>query len=492
MSSEQPDYYRILGVSPQDPLETIKAAYKKAQKQAAGNSKTAQQLIHAAYEVLADPDRRAIYDELLHEARQQDLHISLELSRDTLTISDQEQLLYMLVEVTADQQQADQKKHRPLNLCFVIDRSTSMKGERLNRVKQAASLIFEKLTPDDIISLVSFSDRAEVVIEATNNSNLRLLQSRINSIIPSGGTEMYQGLRAAHTQLDAVDLAQHNNHLILLTDGHTYGDEAECLALAEKLAAKSIGISAFGIGTEWNDTFLDKLVTPSGGHSNYIETPEQVLKFLQERVQGLGNIHARNVRLVSHFSQAATISYGLKISPFTQPLALSDEVMLGNLEGRAPLTFLLEVRVTPQPREARVRLPLEITADLSATAGNPQEKSYRTDAQCLVLAEAPAAEEASPFLTKAVRIMTLYRLNEKAWSEAQLGNIDQATRRMQHLTTRLLEAGETRLARQAQLEVNRLNHMGTMSLEGRKTIKYGTRALIDATLKLDQVGTGSK
>jgi hypothetical protein len=198
------------------------------------------------------------------------------------------------------------------------------------------------------------------------------------------------------------------------------------------------------------------------------------------------------VRLVSHFSQAATISCGLKISPFTQPLALSDEVMLGNLEGRAPLTFLLEVRVTPQPREARVRLPLEITADLSATAGNPQEKSYRTDAQCLVLAEAPAAEEASPFLTKAVRIMTLYRLNEKAWSEAQLGNIDQATRRMQHLTTRLLEAGETRLARQAQMEVNRLNHLGTMSLEGRKTIKYGTRALIDATLKLDHVETGSK
>jgi hypothetical protein len=30
-----------------------------------------------------------------------------------------------------------------------------------------------------------------------------------------------------------------------------------------------------------------------------------------------------------------------------------------------------------------------------------------------------SGQEASPFLTKAVRIMTLYRLNEKAWADAQ-------------------------------------------------------------------------
>ncbi|MFO7537723.1 MAG: VWA domain-containing protein [Chloroflexota bacterium] len=487
MNSEQPDYYRILGVSPQDSQATIRAAYKQARKAAQTGGTTEQQLLQTAYEVLSDPDRRAVYNDLLQEAQQPSLEISLDLSRDTLSVSDQEQLIYMLVEVASDQQKDNQQGQRPLNLCFVVDRSTSMRGERLLRVKEAANLLFAKLTPEDVVSLISFSDRADVVIAATNNSNLRLLQNRVNTINPSGGTEIYQGLSAAEQQLSSVNLARYNNHLILLTDGHTYGDENQCLELAQQMAKKGIGISAFGIGTEWNDQFLDNLVAPSGGCSDFIETPEQVLQHLQERIQGLGTVHARNMRLLSHFSQMATISYGLKIAPYTQPLDLStDEIKLGNLEGRSPLSFLLEVRIAPQPRESRVRLPLELVADMGRTDVDDQEKSYKTDAQCLVLAEVPAQETPSPYLTKAVRIMTLYRMNEKAWADAQAGNMDQATRRMNHLTTRLLEAGETRLARQTQMEASRLAHIGTMSLEGRKTIKYGTRALINEALKLEE------
>jgi Ca-activated chloride channel homolog len=485
MSGEQPDYYHILGISPQSSLETIRAAYQRAKRTVPADSQTARQLLETAYEVLSDPERRAVYDDLLQEVRQPDLQINIGLSRDTLSVSDQEQLIYMLVEVTADQQQKDQQNQRPLNLCFVIDRSTSMNGERLQRVKEASIHIFEKLTPKDVVSLVSFSDRADVVIAATNNTNLRQLRSRINSINSSGGTEIYHGLAAAYQQLNTVNLSRYNNHLILLTDGHTYGDEEQCLQLAQKMATRGIGLSAFGIGTEWNDQFLDSLVAPSGGRSDFIETAEQVLQYLQERIQGLGTVHARNVRLLSHFSQTAQIAYGLKITPFAQPLALpSNEIKLGDLEGRSPLSFLLEVRVAPQPHETRIRLPLELLVDMGGTAVKSQTKSYRADAQCLVLAKASSQEIPSPYLAKAVRIMTLYRLNEKAWADAQAGNLDQATQRMNHLTTRFLEAGETRLAQQTQMEVNRLAHVGTLSLEGRKAIKYGTRALINETLKL--------
>jgi hypothetical protein len=56
---------------------------------------------------------------------------------------------------------------------------------------------------------------------------------------------------------------------------------------------------------------------------------------------------------------------------------------------------------------------------------------------------------------------------------------------MRHLSTRLLEAGETQLAQQATQEVERLTNAGTMSLEGRKRLKYGTRALIDRQSPLD-------
>lgn len=488
MSNEQPDYYRVLGVTPQAPLETIQAAFKRLQKKAkttdTADTIATYETLKTAYEVLSNPQRRAVYDSLLQETRQPGLLVNLDLSRDTLSVSDQDQLIYLLVEVTTGSQADEQQNQRPLNLSFVIDRSTSMKGDRIRYVKEAAGLIFDKLAPQDMVSLISFSDRADVIIPTTSNTNYKLLHNRVNAILPSGGTEIYHGLSAAYNQLIQNNLAHYNNHLILLTDGHTYGDEAQCLQLAQKMAEQSIGISAFGIGAEWNDQFLDKLVSASGGHSDFIETPDQVLTYLQERIQGLGTIHGRNIRLVNRFPKLATLSYGFKLSPFTQPLdLLPDEIKLGDLEGRSALSFLLEVRITAQPRETRLRLPIELLATMS---GSTQEKRYKTEAQCLVLSEAPAAENPSSYLMKAVRIMNMYRMNEKTWSEIEAGNLDQATRRMRHLTTRLLEAGETRLAQQAQMEAERLSRLGTMSLEGRKSIKYGTRALINVTMELSQ------
>jgi hypothetical protein len=76
----------------------------------------------------------------------------------------------------------------------------------------------------------------------------------------------------------------------------------------------------------------------------------------------------------------------------------------------------------------------------------------------------------------------MYRLNEKALDEVDAGQLESATKRMKHLTARLLEAGQTRLAQQAHLEGERLANMGTLSLEGRKKLKYGTRALLAQTI----------
>jgi hypothetical protein len=89
-------------------------------------------------------------------------------------------------------------------------------------------------------------------------------------------------------------------------------------------------------------------------------------------------------------------------------------------------------------------------------------------------------------IVEAVRVMNMYRMNEKVWEEVEAGRLDVATTRMQHLSTRLLEAGETALAHQAHQEMNRIANAGTMSLEGRKKLKYGTRALINKTQNKNQ------
>jgi len=479
------DYYRILGVDREATAVVIQQAYEALIADIPAELRTIDnptyQRVISAYEVLNDPSRRATYDSLLIETSDPILKVAVQASREKVPILGSPQLLYLLVDVRPPEQES--KSNLPLNLALAIDRSTSMNGARLERVKAAVNLIIDQLGPEDVLSVVSFSDRAEIVLPASNINNKVALSAKIRNMQASGGTEIYHGLAAGVSQLRQVPLNKYLNHLILLTDGHTYGDVNKCLELAQETASQGIGFSAFGIGSEWNDQFLDKLVSPSGGRSDYIEQPEQIITFLQNRINGLGDVYAQNVRLQLDFPSTLNLSYGFKLVPFAQPLHPDrHEIKLGNIEGRAPLKFLLEINLLPQAIETRINIPINIIADIPSQ--QKMGKTYKTNFQLYVLSD-PPPEEPPMDLLKAVRVLNMYRLNEKVWNEVEAGQLETATRRMRHLTTRLLEAGETKLAQQAHSETIRLTNMEQLSEEGRKRLKYGTRAMFTGKLDID-------
>src|SRR5678816_192297 len=88
---------------------------------------------------------------------------------------------------------ADQKKVRrtPLNLAVVLDRSGSMTGAKIEKARQAAMGLVDRLAPDDIFSFISYSDRAEVVFSAQEVEDKEALKSRIARIQPGGSTALY-------------------------------------------------------------------------------------------------------------------------------------------------------------------------------------------------------------------------------------------------------------------------------------------------------------
>jgi Ca-activated chloride channel family protein len=409
------------------------------------------------------------------------LDIKVVGSRQAIAALDFAQLLYLLVDIRPPRQMKIEQ--RPLNLCLVIDRSTSMKGERLDRVKAAATRLLEKLGPEDLLSIISFSDRAEIVVPSSNVENKSALIAQVRSIMASGGTEIYQGLRAGVIELSKVTLKDKTNYLILLTDGHTYGDDEACLKLAQKIATQGIGLSAFGIGADWNDQFLDELVSPSSGQSAFIESANQVFEFLQNRINGLGLVYAQNLRLLSEFPMGISLKSGFKVAPFAQPIQTDkNDFRLGAIEGRAPLSVLLEFKIEPQLPGRNINLPLNLTSDIPAYS--VQNYISKNSYELAVVQEEPKINP-PPELANAVQALNLYRLNEKVWEEVEVGDLSQATTRMRRLTTRLLEAGHTQLAQQAYAESERLANMGTLSVEGRKRLKYGTRSLITQTVNVE-------
>jgi len=85
-----------------------------------------------------------------------------------------------------------------------------------------------------------------------------------------------------------------------------------------------------------------------------------------------------------------------------------------------------------------------------------------------------------------VQAMNFHRMSEVAWKDIKSGDIERATSRLNLLATRLLEEGHTNMAQRVLSEADRLATLGSMSGEGRKALKYGTRALLEETRTVDQ------
>lgn len=480
MKAQPPDYYGILGVSPKASRDEITTAFNsrvrrfpKESRDPARN-KPFRRLV-AAFKILSDPENRRVYDQSLRRlAQSPSLNLQLFASQTALPALKEQQVQYLLLDVSADQSIVSDRA--ALNLCLVIDRSTSMQGERISAVKAAADRIIDQLEPDDTISLISFSDRAEVVAPATSASNSKLIKSRLSQMAPSGATEILQGLQAGLHELRRLQDQSAVSHLILLTDGHTYGDEPESIELAIEASKQGVGITAVGIGHEWNDSFLDALVAPSGGTSLYLETPDKLKTLLEERISSLNRTAAKNLMMELTFPLPIQVRSIHTLSPSPRPIDHRPGPMpLGNLDDSAPLSVLMEVIAEPQPPKSSLGLEVGLSADIIATS--ERGKRFMTGIRLQFEAN-PPRKPPLPAVVRAVNQLNLYRMNEKAWEDLQQGRADQASVQMERLSARLMNAGQTNLARAARVEADHIARTGRHSEQGRKKLKYGTRALI--------------
>jgi Ca-activated chloride channel family protein len=165
-------------------------------------------------------------------------------------------------------------------------------------------------------------------------------------------------------------------------------------------------------------------------------------------------------------------------SPYLEPLSLSNGVMrLGSLEAGAPLIAVLEMEVKQKPVGEQRLVQLELRGDVPALSR--RNEVLRHDIRCTFTNdELNHGRYAVPLaVVNALSRVTLYRMQEQAWSALSAGRSDQATSMLEMVATRLLEMGEKQLARAVMLEAGHVATKGHPTARGRKRIKYGTRSL---------------
>lgn len=479
------DYYAILSIPIDADEQEIKRAYRQLARRyhpdVSDEPQAAERFreIQEAYELLNDAVQREAYD---HWRRQQGLDRPLPLllrvtpSQPSMACLAESQLLYILIEIQASGEVQSQRL--PLNLGLVLDRSTSMKGARLQQVKVAARYIVDQMGATDVLSVVAFSDRAEVLVPGRRGIDKAAARAAIRNLRSGGGTELLHGLRLGLQEVERWQSEGVQSHLILLTDGQTYGDDAECLETARLAGEQGVSLTLMGVGADWNDRLLDDMAHFNGASSSsvYIDASSKIAKTFHDCVESLGNLFAQKLSLSLHFSEEVELREAFQVSPYiTRLYATDDRILLGSLEREQPQAVMLEALIGRfQPGVHRL-LQVEAAGVVPAVGAEPVRVRQAVDVSFAT--EVRRRASIPPDIVSAMGKLTLFKMQERAMDEIELGQIEPAVNRLKVLATRLLDIGEADLARAALLEAGRLAQTGSLSPEGRKRIRYGTRSL---------------
>src|SRR5205085_4723534 len=124
--------------------------------------------------------------------------------------------------------------------------------------------------------------------------------------------------------------------------------------------------SAMGIGDEWNDTFLDQLASRTGGTSQYISTPRDVVRFLNDRVRALGRALAERVTISLAPDPDVKIESAFRLTPTPQPVSVeTDPIPLGQLQMGSNTSIIFQLQVPALQKVGfRSLLRIDVTADI--------------------------------------------------------------------------------------------------------------------------------
>ena len=173
----------------------------------------------------------------------------------------------------------DKEEMPGLDMVLVIDRSSSMSGEKLNMAKNAAIQALELLKEDDRLGVVTFDSEYKVELQLTSLAKKDDIANVIASIGSGGGTAIYPGLAQGVAMLGEGEKVK---HIILLSDGQD-GTSYSYDPLLAEAQAKGISISTIALGDGADLRLMESLAAKGNGRS-YIVTQGQELPsvFLQE------------------------------------------------------------------------------------------------------------------------------------------------------------------------------------------------------------------
>ena len=154
---------------------------------------------------------------------------------------------------------------------FIVDISGSMHGEKMDETKKAVIECLKQLDEGDKFNIVPFESNFKAMSIKSieyNDENLKKAIDYVNSLTPSGGTEILKPIKFALYEKDV------NKIVLLFTDGQV-GNENEIIDFVETNVMSS-RVFPFGIDSNVNSSFIKQLAKVGNGKAELIQPHEKI------------------------------------------------------------------------------------------------------------------------------------------------------------------------------------------------------------------------
>ncbi len=316
----------------------------------------------------------------------------------------------------------------PMNVALVIDRSGSMQGPRIEAARKAAMAAVDRLSPRDIVSVVSYDDRVEVEVPATRATNPSAIKQKIAQLTPRGSTAIWAGMQSGANEVRKFKSREYVNRIILLSDGLANQGPSrpeDFARLGRELGGEGITVSTIGLGLGYNEDLMAQLAQNADGSHAFVQEPADLAGFLNREFDEVAGIVAQDIEIRIH------VSPGLKpMRSLGREARIEGDVMIYNVKqvvGGTDSVVLAEIDLPAGNAAGQLEVA---RVDVRYRDGDGKEKAGEQQIVVANFGEASASEKAlNETVMRDVGTLNSRAARQEAIKLRDAGKVEEAERK---------------------------------------------------------------
>ncbi len=268
--------------------------------------------------------------------------------------------------------QVDEKVVTPKDVVFIVDRSGSMEDDgKIEQARAALTYCLKRLSARDRFGIVDFATDTnsfeDKLVAATPENKARALRY-VERIEAAGGTNieggLQQGLKLLSREEGRVPM------VFFMTDGLPTVGQTDINALLTTAAQSNTALRSrlftFGVGSDVNTLFLDKLADENRGAHDYVAHGENIENKVSTLYQKIAKPALTDVKIDWQGVDAISVYP----RPITDLFYGGELTLMGRYKGHGKGSLVVTGRAGG--KEARFEFPVELPASAGRDAFLPR------------------------------------------------------------------------------------------------------------------------